>query len=180
MCDEDSSKCVQGAKQMIIWNQLTGNNVVTTGSQTPAYNVRNGFKPGAQDDIFAGPSSSPSGSASSSASPSTTSSGSISISVAPTAPTHVQAPSVTSSMSSTTAYTLLPVSTPTTLSTVVKPDSTSTGSTSILVVPTLPGEQLPPSASDGSPATVTVTVTATPTHPGRHYKDCWVDDEADD
>ncbi|CAG8690055.1 15437_t:CDS:2, partial [Acaulospora colombiana] len=47
-CEDDEARCVQGPKQMIFWNQLDGNNVVTTGTQ----------KDGAQDDIFLPPSSS--------------------------------------------------------------------------------------------------------------------------
>ncbi len=172
MCDTDSSKCVQGAKQMIAWNQLTGNNVITTGSQTPAYNLRNGFKAGAQDDIFAGAPSAPSAPASSSsASIPATSSGSISIPVVPSAPTKVQSLTGTST-SSEPAFTSLPVSTltaqSTTLSTMVKP---STSSSSV------PTPVSPASSTSGSPATVTVTVTATPTHSGHHYQNCWVDGE---
>ena len=143
---------------MIVWNQLTGNNVVTTGSQTPAYNIRNGFNPGPQNDIFEGAASAPPASSSSSAS--------ISISVTPTAVTHVQSP--------------------TTMSTVVKPASTSTTSApanapSSVDATSLPASVVPTTAvNEGGPATVTVTVTATPTHSGHHYTDCWVDGEADD
>lgn len=177
MCDTDESQCVQGAKQMIIWNQLTGNNVVTSGSQTPAYNTRNGFKPGPQNDIFEGAPSAPT---SSSAAPSSTSaSSSISISATVSAPTLVL-----STGSSTSA-------TWTTLATVVRSASTSSSTTSSTSssAPTLPGEQWGSSSASpvaatstvggdsgsGSPVTVTVTVTATPTHAGKHYQDCWVE-----
>ncbi|KAK5687392.1 hypothetical protein LTS10_001530 [Elasticomyces elasticus] len=51
-CADDASKCKTGAKQMIVFNQLEGNNVPTPDGETPAYNVVAGFKPGAQDDIF--------------------------------------------------------------------------------------------------------------------------------
>ncbi|KAK5709263.1 hypothetical protein LTR17_019943 [Elasticomyces elasticus] len=51
-CADDVSKCKTGAKQMIVFNQLEGNNVPTPDGETPAYNVMAGFKPGAQDDIF--------------------------------------------------------------------------------------------------------------------------------
>ena len=180
MCDTDSSKCVQGAKQMIVWNQLTGNNVVTTGSQTPAYNLRNGFKPGAQDDIFEGaPSASPA---------SSTTSASVMISSIPSAPAKVQSVSSSSRVPSPST-TLAPYMT--TLSTVVKqaPASSSTSSSSTEAIPVVPVHPVGPetspssptlstsSAAGGSPVTVTVTVTASPTHSGHHYKDCWVDGE---
>lgn len=51
-CDEDPSQCVQGAKQIMIWNQLEGNNVNVTGwdlsgmPKSPAYNAKCGFKDG--------------------------------------------------------------------------------------------------------------------------------------
>ncbi|KAL2870969.1 lignocellulolytic auxiliary activity family 14 protein [Aspergillus lucknowensis] len=51
-CEDDSSKCVTGAKQMIAWNQKTGNHVVPPSGKTPMYNAAWGFKNGAQNDIF--------------------------------------------------------------------------------------------------------------------------------
>ena len=51
-CEDNQSNCVQGPKQMIFWNQLDGNNVVTTGYQlegnekSPAYNMKLGFRDG--------------------------------------------------------------------------------------------------------------------------------------
>ncbi|KAG8836044.1 hypothetical protein FRC17_010508 [Serendipita sp. 399] len=57
-CEDDATKCVKGAKQQIIWNQLEGNNLVTTGNQldgrpkAPGYNPKMGFFDGAQNDIF--------------------------------------------------------------------------------------------------------------------------------
>lgn len=52
-CYNDPSKCVQGAKQMIAWNQLTGNNIDSSGQpRSPGYNEKCGFKAGAQTDIF--------------------------------------------------------------------------------------------------------------------------------
>ncbi|KAG5640879.1 hypothetical protein DXG03_006756, partial [Asterophora parasitica] len=84
-CEDDQSKCVKGAKQMIYWNQKTGNNIKVSGydlarsPKSPAYNKKLGFAdgmcyasscgrnepridfvlehPGAQNDIFAGPPS---------------------------------------------------------------------------------------------------------------------------
>jgi hypothetical protein len=193
MCDLDPSKCVVGAKQMIVWNQLTGNNVVTTGSQTPAYNLRNGFKPGAQLDIFQGPASS----ASSSSASSLSGTASISISATPSAPTLVQSPSwTTSALGSPSSST---TSSATTLATVVKPASTT--STSIATsesVVSLPGEQWSQtmstvsttSANDAAENVVTVTATVTVTaggsvHTGvtgtKHFRECWVeyDEELD-
>ncbi|TFK64060.1 hypothetical protein BDN72DRAFT_288494 [Pluteus cervinus] len=58
-CEDDQSKCVQGPKQMVYWNQLDGNNVVVEGfdmegsNKSPSYNTKMGFSNGAQDDIFA-------------------------------------------------------------------------------------------------------------------------------
>ncbi|KAG6811037.1 hypothetical protein H0H92_009268 [Tricholoma furcatifolium] len=60
-CEGDSSKCTQGAKQMIYWNQLDGNNIQVSGNdlsgqpKSPAYNQKLGFLDGAQNDIFAAP-----------------------------------------------------------------------------------------------------------------------------
>uniref|UniRef100_A0A8H7Y694 Uncharacterized protein n=1 Tax=Psilocybe cubensis TaxID=181762 RepID=A0A8H7Y694_PSICU len=57
-CEDDQSKCVKGAKQMVFWNQLEGNNVEVSGSdlsgqpKSPTYNAKMGFSDGAQTDIF--------------------------------------------------------------------------------------------------------------------------------
>lgn len=52
-CPEGSgTDCVKGAKQMMAWNQLTGNNVNNTVYNSPGYNADMGWQPGAQDDIF--------------------------------------------------------------------------------------------------------------------------------
>ncbi|CEN61973.1 hypothetical protein ASPCAL08616 [Aspergillus calidoustus] len=51
-CEDDSSKCVAGAKQMIAWNQATGNNIEAPAGKTPMYNEVCGFKSGPQNDIF--------------------------------------------------------------------------------------------------------------------------------
>jgi len=51
-CEEDQSQCVQGAKQIMVWNQLEGNNIEVTGldlsgmPKSPAYNAKCGFKDG--------------------------------------------------------------------------------------------------------------------------------------
>jgi len=50
-CANDQEKCVKGPKQMLYWNQLTGNNIKTPG-KNPGYNQKCGFKHGAQNDIF--------------------------------------------------------------------------------------------------------------------------------
>lgn len=50
-CEGDPSKCVKGAKQMIFYQQLDGNNVHKP-PKMPIYNSRMGFSDGAQNDIF--------------------------------------------------------------------------------------------------------------------------------
>ncbi|KAG6888335.1 hypothetical protein C0992_008800 [Termitomyces sp. T32_za158] len=51
-CEDDASKCTKGAKQMIYWNQLDGNNVQVSGNdisghpKSPAYNQKLGFADG--------------------------------------------------------------------------------------------------------------------------------------
>ncbi|KAI6101922.1 hypothetical protein F5141DRAFT_1218128 [Pisolithus sp. B1] len=58
-CESDQSQCVQGPKQIMIWNQLEGNNIEVSGNdlsgmpKSPAYNSKCGFQDGAQNDIFA-------------------------------------------------------------------------------------------------------------------------------
>ncbi|KAK5166473.1 uncharacterized protein LTR77_008016 [Saxophila tyrrhenica] len=51
-CADNQKKCRKGAKQMIVFNQLEGNNVNHPEFETPAYNHIAGFKLGAQTDIF--------------------------------------------------------------------------------------------------------------------------------
>ena len=57
-CEDDPSKCVKGAKGMIVFNQLEGNNINIDGFQkdgmtkSPGYNMKTGFADGAQNDIF--------------------------------------------------------------------------------------------------------------------------------
>ncbi|KAF2704689.1 hypothetical protein K504DRAFT_460956 [Pleomassaria siparia CBS 279.74] len=51
-CADDQSKCVQGAKQMLAWHQLEGNNIETPDGTTPTYNTKCGWAEGAQTDIF--------------------------------------------------------------------------------------------------------------------------------
>jgi hypothetical protein len=50
-CEDDRSKCVNGAKQMVFYQQLDGNNVFNP-PKMPTYNARMGFSEGAQNDIF--------------------------------------------------------------------------------------------------------------------------------
>jgi hypothetical protein len=51
-CEDDPSKCVSGAKQLIFWNQADGNNIETSGfdlegqPKSPAYNKKCGFANG--------------------------------------------------------------------------------------------------------------------------------------
>jgi hypothetical protein len=51
-CEDDLAKCVKGPKQMMAWNQASGNNVEVPAGKTPTYNQRMGFLPGAQNNIF--------------------------------------------------------------------------------------------------------------------------------
>ncbi len=57
-CEDDQSKCVKGAKGMIVFNQKEGNNIDIGGQQldgdakSPGYNKKTGFEDGAQNDIF--------------------------------------------------------------------------------------------------------------------------------
>lgn len=51
-CEGNPNGCTQGAKQMIYWQQLDGNNIVVSGTQadgqpkSPGYNMKAGFKNG--------------------------------------------------------------------------------------------------------------------------------------
>jgi hypothetical protein len=51
-CENEPEKCVRGAKQMLAWNQATGNNIETAPGLTPNYNQKCGWAEGAQKDIF--------------------------------------------------------------------------------------------------------------------------------
>lgn len=62
-CEDNPSNCVQGAKGMIVFGQLEGNNIDIDGYQkdglggpdlfkSPGYNMKTGFADGAQNDIF--------------------------------------------------------------------------------------------------------------------------------
>ncbi|KAJ4471106.1 hypothetical protein C8J55DRAFT_491609 [Lentinula edodes] len=59
-CEGNSSACVSGPKQMLYWNQASGNNIAVSGkdlsgnAKSPAYNAKCGFADGkgAQNDIF--------------------------------------------------------------------------------------------------------------------------------
>ncbi|KAJ3765688.1 hypothetical protein FB446DRAFT_759897 [Lentinula raphanica] len=60
-CEDDTDRCVKGAKQMLYWHQLDGNNIEVEGldlagnHKSPAYNAKCGYKNGAQTDIFLEP-----------------------------------------------------------------------------------------------------------------------------
>ncbi|EJD40561.1 hypothetical protein AURDEDRAFT_153531 [Auricularia subglabra TFB-10046 SS5] len=61
-CESDPDKCVSGPKQMTIAFQADGNNFVSPGGwqkdntrPSPGYNMKMGFQPGAQTDIFVAP-----------------------------------------------------------------------------------------------------------------------------
>jgi len=51
-CEGDQSACTQGAKQILIWNQVEQNNIAVTGydlegnHKSPAYNSKCGFQDG--------------------------------------------------------------------------------------------------------------------------------------
>lgn len=52
-CKDDPDSCVKGAKEMIAWKQLSGNNYIARpGQDRPGYNANLGFQDGAQNDIF--------------------------------------------------------------------------------------------------------------------------------
>jgi hypothetical protein len=51
-CQDDDSKCVQGAKQMLVWHQKEGNNFELEDGQSPGYSTVMGYSAGAQNDIF--------------------------------------------------------------------------------------------------------------------------------
>ncbi|KAI0376862.1 hypothetical protein F5Y04DRAFT_292325 [Hypomontagnella monticulosa] len=51
-CGDGKTPCVTGAKQMVAWNQLDGNNVQVPDGVSPCYNEKMGWKSGAQNDIF--------------------------------------------------------------------------------------------------------------------------------
>ncbi|KAH7106782.1 hypothetical protein BKA62DRAFT_650346 [Auriculariales sp. MPI-PUGE-AT-0066] len=60
-CEGESDKCLRGPKQLVIAHQFEGNNVQISGRQadglwkSPGYNMKMGFHPGAQHDIFDDP-----------------------------------------------------------------------------------------------------------------------------
>jgi hypothetical protein len=66
-CQNNPEGCTKGAKQMVYWNQVEGNNVWVNGSdargqpKSPGYNSVLGFSDGAQNDIFTGTPASPGG-----------------------------------------------------------------------------------------------------------------------
>jgi len=68
-CQGNPGACTKGAKQMVYWNQLEGNNVWVNGlndrgfPKSPGYNAVMGFMDGAQNDIFSGAPASSGGSA---------------------------------------------------------------------------------------------------------------------
>jgi hypothetical protein len=71
-CENDRSSCVKGAKQMVVWNQNSGNTISFTGvgrageeddlqQFSPGYGTKLGWSDGPQNDIF-GSSPEPAGS----------------------------------------------------------------------------------------------------------------------
>jgi hypothetical protein len=53
-CENEPEKCIKGPKQMLAWQQATGNNIETPQGTTPNYNQKCGWQEGAQTDIFEG------------------------------------------------------------------------------------------------------------------------------
>ncbi|PLB51504.1 hypothetical protein P170DRAFT_443704 [Aspergillus steynii IBT 23096] len=51
-CADDASKCAKGAKQMIAWNQKSGDNVQAPDGSTPTYSESWGWQAGPQHDIL--------------------------------------------------------------------------------------------------------------------------------
>lgn len=57
-CENNEGGCTTGAKQMVFWGQLDGDNISVDGQdaagepKSPGYNEKCGFKTGAQSDIF--------------------------------------------------------------------------------------------------------------------------------
>ena len=134
MCTSDPSSCVSGSKQTIVWNQMDGNNVDTTGtSDTPAYNERCGFKPGAQDDIFEGAPLTPSNATTTGGPGSST-----------TADTTIQ----TSALTSSTDTGFFMIQTKTDLSVTATPtvptQVAATSDSSSSALPSFPGDNKPP------------------------------------
>ncbi|KAJ3859644.1 hypothetical protein EV359DRAFT_67987 [Lentinula novae-zelandiae] len=90
-CEDDTSACVTGPKQMLFWHQASGDNIEVDGLdlagefKSPGYNAKCGFSNGAQNDIFDDSgtvSSSPSSTSSSSTSAAATTSASTSAAAA--------------------------------------------------------------------------------------------------
>jgi hypothetical protein len=56
-CEDDQSKCVKGAKQMLFWKQADGNNIDVSGQdlsgapKSPAYNSKCGFGDGEKEPL---------------------------------------------------------------------------------------------------------------------------------
>jgi hypothetical protein len=169
-CADDTSKCVSGPKQMIVWNQKDGNNVDTTGMPfltAPGYNARNGFKPGPQDDIFAGSPSAPASSAST-----TTSAAASSSSVAASSATSdlftIQTQTDISVTATPTIPTKIvsdpdaPAGTPPTLPGDDKPDApSSTTTSSEAPLETMPSSTDAPDSSVAATSTLPMSFTST-------------------
>lgn len=57
-CEDAPKNCTQGAKQIIAWNQESGNNIEVSGfdksgnNKSPGYNIKCGFKDGEFVKVF--------------------------------------------------------------------------------------------------------------------------------
>ncbi|KAL4066487.1 hypothetical protein V8B97DRAFT_1980295 [Scleroderma yunnanense] len=164
-CEDDQTKCVQGAKQIMIWNQLEGNNINVTGldlsgnPKSPTYNAKCGFKDGAQDDIF-GTSNSPSTQTTSAApsTPPTITSNTTPTTSGTTSSTSSTAPASSNSETPVSGTSLepSPSSSPCTSSTpyVFAPSTPTTTNTPVFPLPsTSPIPSSNPSTDPGDPGT---------------------------
>lgn len=163
-CKNDSATCLEGAKQMIVFNSLEDDNVQGVPQfETPVYNEACGFKAGAQEGIFLG-STKPSDTTTTS-STSESSSASVSLTAISSLSTgvHHASSSVTdttttshASSNSSMSFTILP------LSTSSASRISSISSTSHAVLPSLsPSTRLIDGECTALTSVVTVTVTST-------------------
>ncbi|KAJ4475502.1 hypothetical protein J3R30DRAFT_3772371 [Lentinula aciculospora] len=131
-CEDDTSKCVTGPKQMLFWHQASGDNIEVDGLdlagefRSPGYNAKCGFSDGAQNDIFdeSGTASSYSSSSSSTSGVASTSSSSSSAAAATTSAAAAVAVNIANPSSDSASSS----STSTTDSTTTATDSSSTES----------------------------------------------------
>lgn len=155
-CGDDSSQCVQGAKQPLYWaNEKENVDVPKDYWKKPSYNSKWGFKNGAQTDIFAAGGDQPKPTSVSTPTKTSTPIKS-STSVKPPTETPIKTPVDT------------PINTPVKTSETPKPTEPSKPSSTSTIKQTPPITQAPPLVTTPptqptckSPTVVTVTVTET-------------------